>query len=394
MWESIGSPCPLKLIEFGPGRGTLMADLLRALTPFPQLKSAISVNFIEISPFLRKLQASTLGLTYPDSPAYLHGKRTGLRIPLREGEDSSIIVNTSLTRKDGIQVSWTQSLTDVPPGPSIIIAHEFFDALPVHQFELTKEGWRERLIGLHPHCSNGENFCFIQSPSPTVASRGLLRKEFYPELPVFNEEKNILIEVSAEGLALGQEIGLRLSTNKGAALIIDYGHDHPSSFSLRAIKDHKRLCSILELPGEADISCDVDFLTLARSTRWARKMRSSRDPIFDQQNKHPGSNNDPPPHRDLHSHPTEEDGNYLDLVSYGPVSQADFLTNLGIEPRLAKLLVNVENEEQAECLISAFNRLTSSSHMGNIYKVSSFFLTTENSSPHSVGSFGYSQGSQ
>eukprot|EP01126_Amoeba_proteus_P018125 TRINITY_DN1908_c0_g2_i8.p1 TRINITY_DN1908_c0_g2~~TRINITY_DN1908_c0_g2_i8.p1 ORF type:complete len:297 (+),score=40.46 TRINITY_DN1908_c0_g2_i8:75-965(+) len=203
MWESIGSPCPLKLIEFGPGRGTLMADLLRALTPFPQLKSAISVNFIEISPFLRKLQASTLGLTYPDSPAYLHGKRTGLRIPLREGEDSSIIVNTSLTRKDGIQVSWTQSLTDVPPGPSIIIAHEFFDALPVHQFELTKEGWRERLIGLHPHCSNGENFCFIQSPSPTVASRGLLRKEFYPELPVFNEEKNILIEVSAEGLALG-----------------------------------------------------------------------------------------------------------------------------------------------------------------------------------------------
>eukprot|EP01127_Copromyxa_protea_P019866 TRINITY_DN6531_c0_g1_i1.p1 TRINITY_DN6531_c0_g1~~TRINITY_DN6531_c0_g1_i1.p1 ORF type:complete len:495 (-),score=113.42 TRINITY_DN6531_c0_g1_i1:93-1391(-) len=367
MWQRMGQPKNLKLVEFGPGRGTLMKDVLRTVSCFEECKNSVEVFFIEISPHLRTLQAKSLGVVYPEQEKISVGKNTGLRMPAMSREDlekkkdewswegtSAVIENNSVSRDDGLKISWCQSLDDVPEGPVLIIAHEFFDALPVHHFQWTKNGWRERLVDINDDPESPDHFKFVLSPTPTLASASLMTKEFYPDLPmdpVLSEDKfGMNIEASSAAMAVAQDIGSRISKDKGAALIIDYGYDRPSTFSLRAIKEHKIIENVLENPGEADLSCDVDFSLLGRLAKFPKDKSDIKWKMTENQ-----------------------------ITSYGPVTQGEFLAEMGIDLRLAKLLAFEEDEQQAQHLVSSFDRITSPEQMGRIYKclsIASNGLTT------------------
>lgn len=126
-WQKFGSPTPLQFVEMGPGRGTLIADILKVFGHFDKLNTA-SLHLVECSPALSEIQARKLCTTYSnisDSKIYRDGKH-----------------------KSGLLVKWYQNLADVPKGFSIYLAHEFFDALPIHKFHKTNHGFREVLIDI------------------------------------------------------------------------------------------------------------------------------------------------------------------------------------------------------------------------------------------------------
>ncbi|MCH8168521.1 MAG: SAM-dependent methyltransferase, partial [Proteobacteria bacterium] len=113
VWADAGRPAPFRLVELGPGRGTLMADALRAAGAAPGFAEAADLWLVETSPALRAAQAKRLADT--------HG---GAR--------------------------WADRLEEVPGGPCLLVANEFLDALPMRQFIASAEGWREKLVGLGP----------------------------------------------------------------------------------------------------------------------------------------------------------------------------------------------------------------------------------------------------
>jgi SAM-dependent MidA family methyltransferase len=132
VWKAIGSPPLLRLIEIGPGRGTMMADALRALRVLPPLHQALSIHLIEINPVLREKQATTL---------------SGLR-----------------------DISWHDSIDDIPDGPAIIFANEYFDVLPIHQMIKGETGWHERTVDID---ANGQ-LVFSAASEPTPRFEVLL----------------------------------------------------------------------------------------------------------------------------------------------------------------------------------------------------------------------------
>src|SRR5207248_5972103 len=113
VWKAIGSPPMLRVVELGPGRGTMMADALRALRVLPPLYQSLSIHLVEINPVLREKQRATL----------------------------SSVRN----------ISWHDSLDDVPEGPSVIFANEYFDVLPIHQVVKRETGWHERVVQIDPN---------------------------------------------------------------------------------------------------------------------------------------------------------------------------------------------------------------------------------------------------
>jgi SAM-dependent MidA family methyltransferase len=402
MWQSMGEPSKINLVEFGPGRGTLMQDMFRAIRKFPKLKQAISVHFIEMSPYLRQLQAQSFGLKYdaqtsaaqtsqsPDSEqrtsadqvlnvfgsdflrenTHLAGKKSReSMLPNKESEvkddkkndakndlrakiesmindDSEPVIDVAdpeaflagaplsdvtLKTSDGIEVSWRSHLKNVPEGPTLVVAQEFFDALPVYQFQYTAAGWRERLVDIDD--SKGDHTLkFVLAPAPTVASRTVHKYYNKSTAPPLNTE----LEISFESLYVAQDIGARLAKHGGAALFIDYGHDGPSGNSLRAIKQHKFVHPLSDL-GECDLSCDVDFSAL-------------RQAITDLQR-------------------TSKPTNGPSLSVAGPATQGSFLLEMGIVDRADRLLQSLSDEAQMKQLIASFERLVSKDQMGEIYKV-------------------------
>ncbi|KAJ0402069.1 hypothetical protein P43SY_009274 [Pythium insidiosum] len=337
-WQQMGMPSAVKIVEMGPGRGSLMSDFLRAAKSFPPFYAALEVHMLEISPALREIQKKTLGCVPIDGETKPHR----LQIP------------------DGPVVQWHDDLANVPRGPSLFIAQELFDALPVHQFEYTARGWCERLVDVN-YGEGEDHFRFVVSPGPTPATRVYIGREklFDPAslpspsqaataavpgaeaalpirrldvadtgAPVRTAQAQIgdNIEVSPVGIALVQDIAKRVAEHGGGALVVDYGHDHPSELSLRGIKNHE-FVSVLREPGDVDLSIDVDFYTLRRFA-------------------------------------TLEKG----VNAYGPVGQGEFLKAMGIEHRLAMLLQNCESEAQQEELFSAYERLVNADQMGTIFK--------------------------
>lgn len=197
-YQKIGSPKPLQLVELGPGRGTLIHDILRVCSRLKIIPNdELSIHFVELSPFLSKMQAQKLCYKTQE-----FDKQSNLPF-YRIGETVT-----------GIKCHWYQRIEDVPKEFSIILAHEFFDALPVHK--LQKEGniWKEVLIDNDPSDVNKFRFVISRNETPISKLYGTLRAE----------ENRDHVEVSPESDLILKHIAERIEEFGGFGLIMDYGH--------------------------------------------------------------------------------------------------------------------------------------------------------------------------
>jgi NADH dehydrogenase [ubiquinone] 1 alpha subcomplex assembly factor 7 len=206
-WQNMGAPKSFHLVECGPGRGTLMKDILRAAQHAPGFLAAGQIHLIERSLALKGMQ------------------RAALR-------------NHSIT--------WHEDIAAVSDGPMILVGNEFLDALPIRQFQRTLEGWCERYVTAD---KNGLAFTLQDGApqSPPDANLG----DVFETSPAISD---FISKISARIMTLG-----------GAALLIDYGHGVSAvGDTLQAIKEHRH-CGIFETPGEADLTAHVDFEAVARA---------------------------------------------------------------------------------------------------------------------------------
>jgi NADH dehydrogenase [ubiquinone] 1 alpha subcomplex assembly factor 7 len=217
-WESCGRPDPVLLVELGPGRGTLMADALRALKVAPAFRAAARLHLVETSPVLREAQARRLGEAEP---------------------------------------IWHETIETLPKAPMIAVANEFFDALPVHQLCRTAEGWRERLVDLD---ASGDRLSFVVAHGATRAAPPVpQRLAVAPEGSVF--------EVSPLAMAVARELGRHATEHGGAVLVVDYGYVAGEiGDTLQAVRGHAPH-DVLAEPGTADLTAHVDFAGLAAAAR-------------------------------------------------------------------------------------------------------------------------------
>ena len=288
-WQDMGAPEPILLVELGPGRGTLMADALRAARLAPAFHRALRPHLVEISPVLRARQRDALARAAGDAAA----------------------------------PTWHDSLASVPEGALLLIANEFFDALPIRQFEKRAHGWCERLVVLAP---DGGLALAPAPPSPLSAALLPPERADAPE--------GAVAEVSAAGVALAGDIGRRLAAHGGAALVIDYGHSTPGTgATLQALRGHARH-DVLDDPGTADLTAHVDFTALAGAAEAAG--------------------------------------------AHGPVPQGAFLEALGIGAR-SDALRAAATPAQAADVAAARRRLTHPEEMGELFKA--LALTHSESKP-------------
>ncbi|MFC0242034.1 class I SAM-dependent methyltransferase [Rhodopseudomonas telluris] len=278
VWTAAGEPSTLRLVEIGPGRGTMMADALRALRVLPPLYQALSVHLVEINPVLREKQKATLA---------------GIR-----------------------NVHWHTDFAEVPDGPAVILANEYFDVLPIHQAVKRETGWHERVVEI----SGSGALVFGVAPDP---------------IPRFDVLLPPLVRMAPVGAVFEwrpdaemMRIAARVRDQGGAALIIDYGHVRSDvGDTFQAIARHS-FADPLQSPGRADLTAHVDFQALARAA---------------------------------------ED---VGARTHGPVTQGEFLKRLGIETRAVSLMAKA-TPQVSEDISGALKRLTGEGRgaMGSMFKV-------------------------
>ncbi|MBF9034195.1 class I SAM-dependent methyltransferase [Rhodobacterales bacterium HKCCE2091] len=269
-WLDQGAPAPFVLAELGPGRGTLMADLLRATARVPGFHAGMTLCLVESSPVLRARQADTLA-----------GHAPGVH--------------------DGI--------ADLPEAPLFLVANEFFDALPVRQFQRVAEGWRERVVGL----KDGRLSIGLAPPAPVAALDHRLA----------DTEPGQVVETCAPAEAIAAEIGRRIAAHGGAALIVDYGERTSIGDTFQAVRGHAHADPFAE-PGAADLTAHVAFGPIL----------SAAEPA----------------------------------AGHGPVPQGIVLERLGIAARADALAARLGGPARDQHL-AALRRLTHPDEMGNLFKV-------------------------
>jgi len=218
-WRGLGAPGTLHLVELGPGRGTMMNDMLRAARLDEAFTRTARAHLVEASPALKGVQAQTLAET-------------------------------------PVPVAWADALEAVPAGPAIVVGNEFLDCLPVRQFVRHEGAWRERLVGLDPDDAGA--LAFVLSNAPASAADAAL-------IPAALAEpgEGTLVEVRPGDRALVATLAERFRTDPGRALFIDYGPaDSEPGDTVQAIKAHQKVDRLAE-PGEADLTARVDFAALA-----------------------------------------------------------------------------------------------------------------------------------
>lgn len=268
-WLDQGAPTPFSLVEIGPGRGTLMADALRATHGVPGFQAAARPVLVEASPRLRTVQAATLSRT-------------------------------------GMAAEWRERVEDLPDRPTFLVANEFLDALPIRQFVLSPEGWRERLVGLA-----GEGLAFgLSAPLPQVPDTVAFRAAAAGDL----------VEHCAPAQAAVAAALRPILRHGGLACFIDYGGWRSRGDTLQALRRHA-FDDPLAHPGEADLTAHVDFEALVP----------------------PG-------------------------VAHAYTTQGEFLARLGIAARAERLAQRLAGPA-LESHLAALRRLTHPSEMGSLFKV-------------------------
>jgi SAM-dependent MidA family methyltransferase len=211
-WLDQGAPHPFALVELGPGRGTLMADIWRATGGVAGFHAAARIHLVEASPRLRHVQRSAL---------------------------------------PGLEIVWHDDVGTLPAGPAWMVANEFFDALPVRQFRRDGAGWAERVIGLR----EGRLATGLSPAAPLAALAHRLADTRDGDIVEICPAAPSVVAALAERVAGG-----------GAALIVDYGGWRSLGDTVQALRRHQP-DDILAHPGEADITAHVDFEALARAAR-------------------------------------------------------------------------------------------------------------------------------
>lgn len=267
LWLRAGSPAHVHYVELGPGRGTLAADAIRAMR---SVRCDPPVHFVETSPALRSVQAEMV-------PG----------------------------------VTWHSSIATLPEsGPLLVVANEFFDALPVRQFVATRAGWRERVVA-----RDQGGFEAIPGPMPADT----LVPEHFRDAPA-----GTIIETAPAGAAICRELASRIADQGGAAVLIDYGYEGPApGDTLQAVKGHA-YADPFQDPGERDLTAHVDFALLAREGRAAG------------------------------------------LQVFGPTPQGDWLRRLGLDSRAESLARSTPG--RAIEIAEARARLSEPEQMGQLFK--------------------------
>jgi len=218
-WQALGRPNPVTLAEIGPGRGTLMKDMLRALMRLdPGFAGSATFAMIETSPRLAKVQKATLS-------------------------------------EAGAGIGWHETIATLPEAPLLIVGNELFDAIPIRQFVRMGGGWRERMVGLD-ETGGLRFFAGAASLDPALLPPGA------DEAP-----EGAVAEMAPARTALMAAIAERLARHGGAGLFIDYGYLEPGiGDTLQALRRHRHE-DVLQSPGEADLTAHVDFAALAAAAR-------------------------------------------------------------------------------------------------------------------------------
>ena len=271
-WMDLGSPDPFNLIELGPGHGTLMADVLRVAAKVPGFISAASIHLVESNHHLRDMQTAKLS--------------------------AHVAI-------------WHDHLTDVPHGPSLIIANEFLDCMPIRQFVRTQDGWREKQVGL------GKD-------NRLVFGLGSLLP-LPPNHSPLNDEVGAVYEIAPQLSSFITTLQERFKNHVGRALLIDYtDNSGQSGDTLQALYHHVKVHPLDHI-GAADITAHVDFQALVRLA------------------------------------------NVAQLPYDGPIYQSDFLQFLGIHERAQAL--SAANPDSTKDVQFAVERLVSHAHMGALFSL-------------------------
>ncbi|KAI9061060.1 DUF185-domain-containing protein [Trametes sanguinea] len=322
-WMYAGAGREIRLLELGPGRGTLMHDVLRVFSQFPAARSATKeIHLVETSPAMRAAQEAKL---------------------------------SSLIEQQGWKVYWHDGLDRVQPDSTkftLALAHEFFDALPFHLLQKTHHGWQEVLIASGPDPAEptvlkpssespsldflstrapvepAARFRQVLSPTPTPSSTLLgLSSTRFQKLPVGSR-----IEVSPVSFKIARQLSELLydresegARSAGSALIVDYGGEKVYGNSFRAFKEHK-IVDPFHRPGECDLTVNVDFAYLKEASK------------------------------DL-------------ATSFGPLSQAIFLHRMGLQARLDALKASAKDDARRKDIEQAAKRLVDPTGMGTQYQI-------------------------
>jgi len=279
-WLDLGRPDPFELIELGPGRGTLIADAVRAGAAASGFLGAARLHLVDSNQTLKAQQEERLSAARPR---------------LRD-------------------VVWHDAVDTLPDGPSAIIANEFFDCLPIRQFQRTHNGWHERLVG---YDYDTDELILQLAPYPAPSS-------FIDSMAPPAHGAGPILEYSAAGEALASALAQRLVACGGRMLIVDYGDTAFRTATFQAIKRHRPHDPFRDL-GTADLTAHVNFAHLAEAALGAG------------------------------------------ACVWGPVLQGVFLNRLGLLARAAALGRSA-GPAQARELETAVDRLTAPDQMGSLFK--------------------------
>ena len=281
-WNRMGEPANVRVIELGPGRGSMMADALRAAKALPGFREAIALHLVEVSQLLQAQQERTLA-----------------QLPM--------------------PMSWHRALSEVPAGPAIVVANEFFDALPVSQAVKAEDGWHERRVAIDAE----GRLAFAVAPE-RLAHFELLLPQAARAAPT-----GAIFEWRSDTTAM--ELGRRIAREGGAALVIDYGHAESAvGETLQAVGQHA-YADPLSAAGTRDLTAHVDFAALARTVE------------------------------------------AMGAKAFGPIEQGELLRRLGIETRAAALKARATPAAAAD-VDTALARLTGQGRagMGGLFKAAAF----------------------